>query len=202
MSGQKESNDNFKKIGILVYPEVEELDFVGFYEVVQSVKKIKSDAQLSVEIIGTTSPITCANGLIIQPHLTYNGFMDFDVVMIPGGRGWKQLVQNAELLQELQTSGHHNKVICSVCTGAFVLAKAGLLQNRKATTHWRFYRELEPYCLKVLKDRVVVDGNIITAGGVACSLDLGLKVVEYLFGLEISNKLAKRLVIDSKCAIS
>ncbi|MFQ6003855.1 MAG: DJ-1/PfpI family protein, partial [Candidatus Zixiibacteriota bacterium] len=182
---------------VIIYPEVEELDFVGFYEVMQSVKKIREDVQLSVEIVGTTAPINCANGLSVLPQQIYEDVLNFDVVMIPGGRGWKQLVKNKKLLYDLRDRVSRGKLVCSVCTGAFVLAEARLLENRQATTHWQYYKELKPYCLKVLQDRVVLDGNVITAGGVACSLDLGLKVVEMFFGSEMSAKITERLVIPS-----
>ncbi|MFQ6115329.1 MAG: DJ-1/PfpI family protein [bacterium] len=193
-----EKKDLFRhpgRIAVLVYPQVEELDFVGFYQVLQSVKKLRQEVDLVVEIVGTTASVHCANGLMVQPHSLFNNLEGFDAVMIPGGRGWSQLLKNIALLAEIRVMAQCGKLVCSVCTGAFVLAEAGVLKDRKATTHWRYFQQLKPYCLEVLRDRVVRDGNVITAGGVACSLDLGLNLIKHFYGAQFSKQLAKRLEI-------
>lgn len=181
------------RMAVLVYPQVEELDFVGFYQVLNEVKKIREDAPILVEIVGTTTSVICANGLVVEPHSLFSNLEGFDGILVPGGPGWKRIVKNETLIQQIREMAGKRKMICSVCTGAFVLGEAGVLEDRRATTHWWCYRELEPYCKRVVQNRIVMDGNVVTAGGVACSLDPGLTLVELFGGIDLKKELSKRL---------
>jgi len=190
-----------KKIAILAFPGVEELDLVGVYEVLAKTKSMKEEGNLDikeplqVELLGLYGrEITCRNGLIIKPHKMYQGLQDYDILIVPGGKGVSAVRKDKALLSEI-TAFARDHLVCSVCTGAFVLAEAGLLKGKKATTHHEAKEELKAYC-QVSNKRVVVDGNIITSGGVSCSLDLGLKLLEIIYDKEMRDKVARRLELE------
>lgn len=190
-----------KKVAILAFPEVEELDLVGVYEVLAKTKSMREESALEVkeplhvEILGLYErEITCRNGLIIKPHRVYQGLKGYDILIVPGGKGVSALRKDKALLSEIAAFARDH-LVCSVCTGAFVLAEAGLLEGKKATTHHEARDKLKEYC-QVSKERVVIDGNIITAGGVSCSLDLGLKLLEIIYDKEVRDKVARRLELE------
>lgn len=193
------------RIAVFVFQGVEELDFVGVFEVLAKAEEMRRDKLLNfdesveIEIIGFEQEIICAHGMVMKVHRIYDGLENYDVLIIPGGRGIHALKNNKDFLEEVKRfSGEH--LVASVCTGSFVLAWAGLLSGKKATTHHLHAEELKPFCT-VISKRVVVDGNIITAGGVASSIDLGLKLLEVFFDEEISDQLAERIEYKNKEAI-
>ncbi|MEM2988195.1 MAG: DJ-1/PfpI family protein [Candidatus Bathyarchaeia archaeon] len=186
-----------KKIGIYIFPNVEELDFVGVFEVLAKTRSMKEEGKLSIEkplqvdIIASESVITCANGLRVKPHRVVNNFEGYDLLIVPGGKGVFKIIEDADFLKKIKDFAEDH-IICSVCTGAFVLAKAGLLKGKKATTHHEHKEALKMFC-EVADSRVYVNGNIISAGGVSCSLDLGLKIIEVIYGEKIAGMVADRL---------
>jgi len=190
-----------RKIGIYVFPDVEELDFVGVYEVLAKTKAMKEDGSLSIEeclqvdVIASEGRIRCANGLVVEPHKVIEDFKGYDILVIPGGKGIRTLIRDKAFLVKVRQFSE-DRMVCSVCTGALVLAEAGVLKRRKATTHHNHREELRRFC-KVVNERVVVDGNIITAGGISSSLDLGLKILEILCGRKVADLVSDRLEIIS-----
>jgi len=188
-----------KKIAVYVFPDVEELDFVGVYEVLTKTVAMKEDGSLlidealKVDIIGPKRKIKCANNLTVEPHRVTKDFRGYDMVVIPGGKGVRTLIKDRALLEKIkQFSEDH--VVCSVCTGALVLAEAGVLKGKKGATHHDHRDELSRFC-KVVNERVVIDGNVITTGGVSSSLDLGLEILELVYGTEVADQVADRLEI-------
>lgn len=103
------------------------------------------------------------------------------MIFIPGGRGTRDLKDNEQFIEWIRTAQSVPYKI-SVCTGSLILGAAGFLIDKKATTHPNAYDLLEPYCEEVLKTRIVRDGNVITGGGVATSIDLGLYMIEQFVG--------------------
>lgn len=186
-----------KKIGIYIFPNVEELDFVGVFEVLAKTRSMKEEGKLSIEkplqvdIIASKSVITCANGLRVKPHRVVNNFEGYDLLIVPAGKGVFKIIEDADFLKKIKDFAEDH-IICSVCTGAFVLAKAGLLKGKKATTHHEHKEALKMFC-EVADSRVYVNGNIISVGGVSCSLDLGLKIIEVIYGEKIAGMVADRL---------
>ncbi|MFX0052360.1 MAG: DJ-1/PfpI family protein, partial [Candidatus Hermodarchaeota archaeon] len=170
-----------ERVGIYIFPEVEELDFVGVYEVLAKTRSMKDEGKLliktslQVEIIASKEIITCVNGLTVQPHAIVDNFDGYDLIIIPGGRGVNKLMKNVKLLKNLKDFAKEH-IVCSVCTGAFVLGEAGLLAGKKVTTHHKAREALKTYCT-VTESRVYVDGNVISSGGVSCSMDLGVKIL-------------------------
>jgi cyclohexyl-isocyanide hydratase len=191
------------RVALVVYPGALELDFLGVQEPLCALRRIHADDGLrfpsgapglpAVEIVGTEKEIRCANGLRVIPDRILEPLQDYQIVVVPGGLGAREIeaVGHPVLLDYLQTVGPAH-LLCAVCTGALILAKAGFLKGRRATTHRRAFPTLEKYC-QVADQRVVEDGNIITAGGVASSIDLGLYLVEKFYGREARRAAAERM---------
>ncbi|MFX0125527.1 MAG: DJ-1/PfpI family protein, partial [Candidatus Hodarchaeota archaeon] len=179
--------------------EVEELDFVGVYEILAKTRTMKNEGKLpietslQVEILASEDIITCANGLMIKPHQIVKTFEGYDLLIIPGGRGINKLIEDENLLKNIKNFAKDH-IICSVCTGSFVLGAAGLLEGKKAATHHKAREALREFC-SVTEARVYMDENVISTGGVSCSLDLGLKILQVIYGKEISNMVADHLEI-------
>jgi len=188
-----------KKIGIYIFPNVEELDFIGVFEVLAKTNAMKDEGKLpiqkplQVDIIASQKIVTCANGLLVKPHKVTEDFEDYELLIVPGGKGIAKLVDDDDFLKKIKNFAVKH-VICSVCTGIFVLGKAGLLKGKRATTHREHKEKLKEFC-EVVDSRVYVDGNIISAGGIACSLDLGLKILELIYGEKVARIVADRLEI-------
>lgn len=188
-----------KKVGIYIFPNVEELDFVGVFEVLAKTRSMKDEGKLPIErplhvdVIASEETISCANGLIVKPNKIVKSFEGYDLLVVPGGKGVAKLISDVNFLEKIRDFAEEH-IICSVCTGAFVLGKAGLLKGKKATTHHSSKEALRKFC-EVVDSRVHVNGNVISAGGVSCSLDLGLKILEVIYGKEIAEMVADRLEI-------
>ena len=183
---------------ILIYPGVEELDFVGVYEVLCKTRTLAVEGELTlmvpldVTLLAREQLVHCANGLVTQPHLRYAGLAEYEFVVVPGGPGVHNLQNDETLLTDIAYFHQLDGLLCSVCTGALVLAWAGVLEGRRATTHHRYRETLVDYC-HVVDQRVVTDGRIITAAGVSASLDLGLVLVERFFGRRAAHEVAQRI---------
>ena len=193
------------KVGIFIFKGVEILDFTGPYEVLASTRltsKVLNKKNVN-DIYKHPSPfkvftITSKNKMIITSGglkvMSDYSFLDapnFDILVIPGGKGTRSLISNKSVISWLYNK-KNTKLIISICTGSLLLAAAGLLKNRKATTHWSAFellKELSP-STKVLKKRYVID-KVFTSAGVASGIDLSLKVVENLYGKTVAKNTAK-----------
>lgn len=164
-------------IGILVFPNVQQLDLTGPYEVFASIPGAK------VHLIWKDrSAITSATGLALTPTMTFAECPVLDVLCVPGGGGINALLQDAEVLGFLRAQAARARYVSSVCTGSLVLGAAGLLKGRRATTHWNSHDFLAKFGAIPTRGRVVRDGNLFTAGGVTAGIDFGLTVVAELLG--------------------
>jgi transcriptional regulator GlxA family with amidase domain len=183
---------------IILFPGVEELDFVGVYEVLTKTAVMSEEGNVILEkpprisLVARRQRITCANGMVVHPHERIQGFSAFDFIVLPGGRGVEKLLNDRELLNTIRAFETQGKVISSVCTGALVLAWAGILEGRKATTHHLHRDKLAQYC-EVLAERVVTDGNVVTAAGISASLDLGVQLVNRFYSPEVAKQVALRI---------
>jgi len=165
------------KIGILVFPSVQQLDLTGPYEVFASVPGAK------VHLIWKDrTPIVSATGLVLAPTMTFAQCPPLDVLCVPGGAGINALLRDAEVLGFLRAQAARARYVTSVCTGALVLGAAGLLKGRRATTHWASHDFLARFGAIPTQGRVVRDGNLFTAGGVTAGIDFGLTVVAEILG--------------------
>ncbi len=163
-------------IGILAFPQVQQLDLTGPYEVFASLKGVE------VHLVWKDlSPLATATGLTLTPTMTLDDCPALDVVCVPGGGGIDALLDDTIVLDFLRRQSAQARYVTSVCTGALVLGAAGLLRGRRATTHWFSHHLLERFGAIPVKGRVVRDGNLITAGGITAGIDFSLTVAAELF---------------------
>ncbi|PJZ75900.1 DJ-1/PfpI family protein [Leptospira neocaledonica] len=172
-------------IGLLIFPDITPLDFVGPYEVFSRMKNSK------VYVIAETKePISSERGLFILPDTGLDENINLDLVLVPGGLGVNRLMENEKILNWLREKSKTSKYISSVCTGALVLASAGLLNGYKATTHWLSLDVLKLFPkIDVKEDRVVIDRNRITGGGVTAGIDFALQVVAEIQGQKAAEEI-------------
>ena len=164
-------------IGMVVFPNLTQLDLTGPYEVFGRLLTTKV-----LLIAESLQPIKSDNGLLLTPDTSFDSSPQVDILFVPGGRGIFEAMQNKKLINFLQLQSMNAKYITSVCTGSLVLAAAGLLNGYKATTHWLSLHLLKLFDVEVVEERVVIDRNRITGGGVTAGIDFGLFVVAKLFG--------------------
>lgn len=170
------------KVGMLLFPELTILDFTGPYEVF-----VKAPCFDVLTVGATISPISAEGGLQLQPQLSIDDCPQLDVIFVPGGKGINHLLTDQAILQFLRNQAARAQYITSVCTGALVLAAAGLLDGYKATTHWRSLELLRMFGVDTIDDRVVKDRNRITGGGVTAGIDFGLTLTAIVGGEEMAK---------------
>ena len=182
------------KIGIVVFPDVEELDFVGPFEIVSYINKLRPQST-SVRIISnSTEPVRAFNGLKVIPDVDFKSCPMLDILVIPGGKGRMKAMHDLNLRTFLKRQSAQAAYTTSVCTGAFILAEAGLLNGKKATTYHTALDELAAYeSIEVKKNKVVHDDKVITSAGVSSGIELGLYLLKLLFGKEMSQQVADKI---------
>ncbi|SFU58596.1 DJ-1/PfpI family protein [Alicyclobacillus macrosporangiidus] len=194
--------DRSVTVGILLFDEVEVLDFAGPFEVF-SVSQLPNGS-VRPFLVSTVSEngqlIHARNGLKVQTDYGFGNAPEFDVLVIPGGPGAREReVHNPSVIEWIKGREARVSILASVCTGAFLLAKAGLLNGKKATTHWasldRFAREFPG--VTVRRDvRYVDEGRIITSGGISAGIDMALHIVAKICGVEVAQTAARRMEYD------
>ena len=180
------------KAAVIVFPGAEELDIVGVWQVLGTTEHLSKEAFIRPHMVGTvTGPIKCAHGLTLMGDEELNDLSKYDVVVVPGGPGVSEAQKNESLLAGIRKAYESGKTVCSVCTGAFILAEAGILKGKRATTYHTKIDELAKYGAFPVKERVVVEGKVVTGAGVAASIDVGLKIVEIFLGHESARKVSE-----------
>lgn len=178
-----------KIVGMLLYPGLTQLDLTGPYEVLARVPGWR------VELVWKTlEPVRSENGLTITPTVTFDDCPDLDILFVPGGPGQIALMDDEAVLGFLDEKGSVAEYVTSVCTGSLLLGAAGLLEGKRATSHWGYREILEIFGAKPVDARVVVDGNRITGGGVTSGIDFALKLVAQACGAETAQLI--QLVIE------
>jgi len=181
------------RVGVLVFAGVEELDFVGPWEVLSYANKLQPGA-LEMILVGTETSVTAYNRLRVIPDLTLEQCPQLDILVVPGGKGRLQAMHDQRILQFIRQQAPGLRYLTSVCTGAFLLAEAGLLQGRQATTHFSAIAELQAYPgIEVVPERVVQTGNVICAAGVSSGIDMSLYLLTQLFGEQTAQAVAKNI---------
>jgi transcriptional regulator GlxA family with amidase domain len=169
--------------GIVVFNGVEELDFVGPWEMLTMWSKNAEGPDNCLIVAQTLEPITCAKGLSINPHLSFADCPKLDYMLVPGGQGTRQEVNNPTFIEFVAAQSRNCKAILSVCTGSFVLHAAGLLSGKKATTHWGSLERLRALGdVHVVEQRFVQDGNVWSSAGVSAGTDLMLAFIASVAG--------------------
>jgi len=180
-------------IGVLLFPQVEELDFVGPFEVLSYINKIKPASTKVLLIAESADPVEAYNGMRVIPDMTMANCPQLDILVVPGGKGRYTAMKNTAIQEFIQRQAQKAKYITSVCTGAFLLAEAGLLKNKKATTYHTAFAELAAYSVEVLSQKVVREDNIITAAGVSSGIELGLYLLKEEFGAALAQEVADKI---------
>lgn len=171
-------------IGMLIFPDMTQLDFTGPYEVFVQVPKCE------VKVIAKSlQPVAAKGGLKFLPDTTLADAPPLDLVFVPGGPGVNALMEDREVLEFLRRQAEKAKYVTSVCTGALVLGAAGLLKGYSATTHWASLGLLPVFGATALPDRVVTDRNRITGGGVTAGIDFALTVAAQVAGPEVAKRI-------------
>jgi transcriptional regulator GlxA family with amidase domain len=189
-----------KRVGILVFPEVEVLDFCGPFEVfsVTRVDEARRRDELSpfeVFLVGESlDAITATGGMRVLPTFDLESCPALDVLVVPGGWGTRSLVNNDRVVGWIRNRAGEVEVAASVCTGSFLLGQAGMLDHRPATTHWLSLDRMQETfpAVKVIRDKHVVDlGSIVTSAGIAAGIDLSLVIVARYFGDAVARSTAR-----------
>lgn len=193
-----------RTVGILIFDEVEVLDFCGPFEVfsvARSSGETSDDARLfaALTIAEENRLIRCRGGLLVQPHHTIDDHPKLDILVVPGGQGTRRELLNARLLDWIAKQDSEIGLTTSVCTGAFLLAERGILDGQRATTHWAsvdWMRQQYPNVTMLDDQRVVDEGHVITSAGVSAGIDMALHVVARLHGAETAAWTARRMEYD------
>jgi len=170
------------ELGFVLFPNLTQLDFTGPLQVMSRLPNSRVHiAAKTMEIV----PSDCNLGL--QPTVTFADAPQFDVLCVPGGFGVADALVDKETVDFIRRQGQGARYVTSVCTGAFLLGAAGLLQGKRATTHWGYTGILDHVGATYEAARVVKDGNVITAGGVTSGIDFGLTIVAEIAGAEVAE---------------
>ncbi len=189
-------------VGILVFEDVEVLDFCGPFEVFSvahdpNVPEEEECKLYDVHIIAEHGDIvSCRNGLLVKPHFTVEEHPPLDIVVIPGGRGTRRERENPRILDWIAAQAAAVELTTSVCTGAFLLAANGLLDGKSATTHWGgidWLRDHHPAITVRDDQRWVDEGNIITSAGVSAGIDMALHIIDRQHGHDIALQTARHM---------
>ena len=189
-------------VGIVLFPDVEVLDFAGPFEVfsrVRSIPGIESrrtddNAPFRVFTVARTrTPLRTTGGLVVTPEFGFDDHPPIELLLVPGGFGTRALLEDQPTLDWIRATAARSKQVTSVCTGSLVLARAGLLDGKRATTHWGALDALGPLGrdITVVRDRRVVEDGVITSAGVSAGIDMAFRVVERQCGRAVAVETAR-----------
>ena len=189
-------------VGILLFEDVEVLDFAGPFEVFSrtrlepGVESRRSDASAPFNVFTVARearPLKATGGLEVTPRYSFADAPSIDLLVVPGGFGTRALLEDGVTLDWIREIAESAKLVTSVCTGALLLAKADLLRGRRATTHWGaldILAGIDPTMTVEREQRVVEEDGIVTSAGVSAGIDMGLAVVERMHGSAVANETA------------
>lgn len=173
-----------RRIGMLIFPRLTQLDMTGPYEVLARLPDTKVDL-----VAKTMDPVTTDRGMQIVPTVTYETCPPLDIVMVPGGPGQQDLMEDEAALSFLRRQAAQAKYVTSVCTGSLLLAAAGLLKGKRATSHWAAVEHLPLMGAIAVREQVVIDGTIVTGAGVTSGIDFALKLAAILDGEQVAREI-------------
>ena len=179
------------EIGLLVFPNITQLDMTGPYEVF--IKFPDANVRL---VWKSLDPVVAGGGLKLTPDTTFATCPQLDLVCVPGGAGMNPLLNDEETLAFLQTQAKGARFVTSVCTGSLVLGAAGLLKGRRATTHWMSHEMLPEFGAIPVNERYAVDGNVVTGGGVTAGIDFALAIAAELHGEDVAKAIQLGIEYD------
>jgi transcriptional regulator GlxA family with amidase domain len=176
-------------IGLVIFPDAEELDFVGPWEVFTASAALceqgGNEPDRVLLIAESTDPVRCAKGLRVLPDATFDDHPPLDLVLVPGGQGTRREVENTALLGWLAKVSGSAQWTTSVCTGSLLLHGAGVAEGRRLATHWAFEDALAERGATVERNyRFVRDGQVVSSQGVSAGIDMALWLVGQLHSPE------------------
>lgn len=195
-----------KNVGILIFENVEVLDFAGPFEVLSRTRlesggesrRSDDSAPFNVFTVARTADmLNATGGLQVVPHYGFDNAPPIDILLVPGGFGTRPLLEDEPTLTWIRQAAEKAELVTSVCTGSLLLAKAGLLQGKRATTHWMaldIFEQMAPE-VRVERDLRWVDDGVITSAGVAAGIDMAFYVVEKLLGKDVADETARYIEI-------
>jgi len=189
-----------KQIGILLFPDVEELDAIGPWEVISYwTHRFPDDGYAVFCLSQSGGLVQCAKGLVVQSHYSYADAPPLEVLVYPGGHGTRPHLNDEAQLDWVRRQRRDVTLMTSVCTGSLVYAAAGLLSRRPATTHWgslELLAELDPTIDVRTDERFVDDGDVVTSAGISAGIDMALHLVCRLAGIERARQVRRGIQYD------
>jgi transcriptional regulator GlxA family with amidase domain len=191
-----------KRVGIVLFEDVEVLDFCGPFEVFSAArlneeKRREEPSPFEVLLVAEhPDPVIATGNMKVVPHVTFKDCPCLDILVVPGGWGTRKELNNLVLLDWLRTRAEEVETLTSVCTGSMLLGFAGLLNGLHATTHWRsldWMRDSFPAVTVEYGKHVVEDGRVLTSAGISAGIDMALRVVARYFGEDIARATAKHM---------
>lgn len=203
---QKPSRSPFEsaiaRVAILLFDGVELLDFAGPFEVFSAARPGPESPERLMEVFTVAEhegPVLCRNGLVVMPSYTLESSPHADILVIPGGQGARLAINRPDLIDWIRKQARQVSLTASVCTGSFLLARAGLLTGKTVTTHWASVQRMREEFpgLDVRDDQRWIDaGEIITSAGVSAGIDMALHVLESLYGPDVAAATARGIEYD------
>ncbi len=189
-------------VGIFLFDDVEVLDFAGPFEVFSRTRltpglasrRSDDDAPFRVFTVAErVAPITATGGLVVTPTYDFSTAPTIDLLVVPGGWGTRPLLHHGPVLDWIRATATRARLVTSVCSGALLLAEAGLLAGKRATTHWGALDALAEIdaSIAVMRDARVVHDGVITSAGISAGIDMALEVVEALHGASVADDTAR-----------
>lgn len=178
-------------IAFVLFPNLTQLDFTGPLQVLSRLP----GAEVHL-VAKTMAPVATDAVLTLNPTCVFADCPPVDVLCVPGGFGVDQAMNDPDLMAFVKREGGRAKYVTSVCTGAFILGAAGLLDGKRATTHWAFHAELAKVGAVPVKARVVRDGNVFTGGGVTAGIDFALTLAAEIAGEDVAKAIQLGLEYD------
>jgi transcriptional regulator GlxA family with amidase domain len=189
-------------VGVLLFDGVAALDVAGPIEVLSRARlepgvesrRTQDNALFDVFTVARTrDPVMATGGLVLVPGHSFDDAPPVDLLLVPGGFGTRPLLQDGATIDWIRRTAAGARLTASVCTGALLLARAGLLDGRRATTHWGAFGLLSSLARDVRVDREArfVDDGVLTSAGVASGMDMAFHVVERIFGRDVADETAR-----------
>ena len=191
-----------RTVAILIFPDVELLDFAGPFEVFSSVRAVAGTRERLLDVFTVAesmAPVACNNPLTVLPMYTLATMPHADILVIPGGQGTRTAIDRPDLIAWIVARAAAAELTTSVCTGSFLLAKGGLLDGKATTTHWASIERMRAEFpgLEVREATRWVDaGDVISSSGVSAGIDMALHVVARLYGAEVAAETARNIEYD------
>jgi transcriptional regulator GlxA family with amidase domain len=193
---------NHKRVGIVIFNDIEVLDFCGPFEVL-SVARLdeqrRREAPSPFEVLlvaQSTEPVTTSGGMKVLPHVTFDDCPPLDILVVPGGWGTRAEMKNELMLAFVKARAAEVETLTSVCTGSLILGSAGLLDGLRATTHWRslgLMQELFPRVTVDTQSHVVEHGKVLTSAGISAGIDMALRLVARYCGEPVARATARHM---------